>query len=75
MYCSSEFLYWPIEFLLRCYLARDTRVSMEMEEEIKRWTACRRSARVMEIIQDMTTVSEASRRYDLAPPLVRSLST
>ena len=42
-------------------------MSMEMEEEIKRWTARRKSALVMEIIQGATTVSEASRRYDLAP--------
>ena len=40
---------------------------MEMEAEIKRWTARRRAALVMEIIRGTTTVAEASRRYDLAP--------
>lgn len=30
-----------------------------MEEEIKRWTARRKSQLVMETIQDKTTVSEA----------------
>jgi transposase-like protein len=38
-----------------------------MEEEIKRWTAKRKSALVVEIIQGKTTVSEASRTYDLPP--------
>jgi transposase-like protein len=42
-------------------------MSMEMDEEIKRWTARRKSALVMEIIQGTTTVAEASRRYDLQP--------
>lgn len=42
-------------------------MSMEMDEEIKRWTARRKSALVMEIIQGTTTVSEASRQYDLQP--------
>jgi transposase-like protein len=42
-------------------------MSIEMDEEIKRWTARRKSALVMEIIQGATTVAEASRRYDLAP--------
>jgi len=38
-----------------------------MEEEIKRWTAKRKSALVVEIIQGKTTISEASRAYDLPP--------
>lgn len=42
-------------------------MSMERKEEIKRWTARRKSALVMEIIQGATTVAEASRRYDLTP--------
>ena len=42
-------------------------MSMEMEEEIKRWTARRKSALVREIIQGTKTVAEESRRYDLAP--------
>jgi len=38
-----------------------------MEDEIKRWTAKRKSALVLDIIQGKTTVAEASRSYDLAP--------
>ncbi len=42
-------------------------MSAVMEEEIKRWTARRKSALVLEIIQGKTTVSEASRQFDLTP--------
>lgn len=42
-------------------------MSIEMDEEIKRWTAKRKSALVMEIIQGKKTVAEASRQFDLAP--------
>jgi hypothetical protein len=38
-----------------------------MADEIKRWTAKRNSALVVEIIQGKTTVAEASRSYDLPP--------
>lgn len=38
-----------------------------MEEEIKRWTARRKAALVLEIIQGKTTVAEASRSFDLPP--------
>ncbi|MFC4207618.1 DUF1153 domain-containing protein [Vreelandella malpeensis] len=38
-----------------------------MNEDIKRWTAKRKSARVMEIIQGKQTVTEASRAFDLTP--------
>ena len=38
-----------------------------MDEEIKRWTAKRKSALVTEIIQGKTTVSEAARAHDLTP--------
>ena len=38
-----------------------------MDEQIKRWTAKRKSALVLEIIQGKTTVAEASRAYDLPP--------
>jgi len=41
-----------------------------MEDEIKRWTARRKSALVLDIIQGKTTVSEASRAYDLSPSKV-----
>ena len=42
-------------------------MSMTMEDDIKRWTAKRKSALVMEIIQGKTTISEASRSFDIAP--------
>ena len=42
-------------------------MSITMDEEIKRWTARRKSALVLEIIQDRTTVAEASRQFDLPP--------
>lgn len=42
-------------------------MSTKMEDEIKRWTAKRKSALVLDIIQGKTTVSEASRAYDLTP--------
>ena len=42
-------------------------MSAMMEEEIKRWTARRKAALVLEIIQGKTTVSEASREFDLTP--------
>ncbi|WP_019305579.1 DUF1153 domain-containing protein, partial [Xanthomonas oryzae] len=37
------------------------------EEQIKRWTARRKSALVLEIIQGKTTVALASRQFDLTP--------
>ena len=42
-------------------------MSMTMDEEIKRWTARRKSALVLEIIQGQTTIAEASREFDLPP--------
>src|SRR3546814_8070304 len=59
--CSSDLN------LLRCNLAKETSMSAVMEEEIKRWTARRKSALVLEIIQGKTTVAEASRQFDLTP--------
>lgn len=41
-------------------------MSTTMEEEIKRWTARRKSALVMEILQGKTPVVEASRQFDLS---------
>ena len=38
-----------------------------MEDEIKRWTARRKAALVLEIIQGKTTVAEANRAHDLPP--------
>lgn len=43
-------------------------MSTLMEEEIKRWTAKRKTALILEIIQGKTSVSEASRTYDLPQP-------
>ena len=42
-------------------------MSVVMDEEIKRWTARRKSALVLDIIQGKTTVAEASRAFDLSP--------
>lgn len=42
-------------------------MSGAMEDEIKRWTARRKAALVVEIIQGKTTVAEASRAFDLPP--------
>ncbi len=38
-----------------------------MEDSIKRWSAKRKAALVVEIIQGKTTVAAASRAYDLSP--------
>lgn len=40
-------------------------MSTMMEDDMKCWTAKRKSALVLNIIQGKTTVSEASRTYDL----------
>ncbi|QNN55722.1 DUF1153 domain-containing protein [Diaphorobacter ruginosibacter] len=42
-------------------------MSTLMEDDIKRWTAKRKTTLVLDIIQGKTTVSEASRAYDLNP--------
>jgi transposase-like protein len=42
-------------------------MSAVMEEDIKRWTARRKAALVLEIIQGKTTVAAASRSFDLPP--------
>lgn len=42
-------------------------MSNPQDEDIKRWTAKRKSALVLDIIQGKTTVAEASRQYDLPP--------
>lgn len=44
-------------------------MSEMMEEEVKRWTARRNSALVLEIIQGKTTEAAASRHCLLAPVL------
>jgi transposase-like protein len=47
-------------------------MSVEMEEEIQRWTARRKSALVQDIIQAKTTGSESSRQFDLPPSEIES---
>ncbi len=42
-------------------------MSVTMDDSIKRWTAKRKTALVVEIIQGKTTVAEASRAYDPSP--------
>ncbi|RRT98010.1 transposase, partial [Stenotrophomonas sp. 278] len=42
-------------------------MSEMMGEEIKRWTARRKTALVLEIIQGKTSVAAASRQFDLTP--------
>jgi len=42
-------------------------MSAVMDEEIKRWTARRKSALVLEFVQGKTTVEEASRAFDITP--------
>jgi hypothetical protein len=42
-------------------------MSVTMDDSIKRWTAKRKTALVVEIIPGKTTVAEASRAYDLSP--------
>lgn len=42
-------------------------MSKSMDETVERWTAKRKTALVIEIIQGKTTVAEASRTYDLTP--------
>ena len=42
-------------------------MSAVMEEDITRWTARRKAALVLEIIQGKTTVAEASQSFDLPP--------
>src|SRR5690606_19733487 len=40
---------------------------MTIEDSFKRWTAKRKTALVIEIIQGKTTVAKASRSFDLSP--------
>src|SRR5699024_1944621 len=47
-------------------------MSIAMKRDIKRWTAKRKSALVLDIIQGKTTIAEASRAYDLSPAEIES---
>ncbi len=42
-------------------------MSVIVGEDFKRWTAKRKAALVMDIIQGKTSISEASRSFDLPP--------
>lgn len=41
-------------------------MSVVMDESIRRWTAKRKTALVIEVTQGRTTVAEASRSFDLS---------
>jgi hypothetical protein len=43
-------------------------MSIEMDEEIKRWTTRRKSALVLDISHGKITVNESSRQFDLLLP-------
>lgn len=43
-----------------------------MREEVKRWTAKRKSALVLEILRGQRTISECSREYGLTPSELES---
>jgi transposase-like protein len=47
-------------------------MSIDMDEEIKRWAARRKSALVLDIIQGKPTVSESLRQFDLPPSEIES---
>jgi transposase-like protein len=47
-------------------------MSTEMNENVKRWTAKRKMALVLDIIQGKTTTAEASRSFDLSPSEVET---
>ena len=42
-------------------------MSIQMEDDIKRWTAKRETALILDIIQGETTWAEASQSFDLPP--------
>lgn len=42
-------------------------MSTDLPDEIKRWTAKRRTALVLELLRGETTVNEAARKHDLKP--------
>ena len=48
-------------------MAETNQAPSDQLDDVKRWTAKRKSALVLEIIKGQTSVSEASRKYDLAP--------
>lgn len=47
-------------------------MGLKMEDEVKRWTARRKSALVLDLIQGKTAMAQANRAYDLAPSEVET---
>jgi hypothetical protein len=47
-------------------------MNMELDEEIGRWTARRKSALIMGIVQRKTIFSELSQQFDLPPLEIES---
>jgi len=43
---------------------------MEEKSEIKRFTAKKKAAIVLDIFQGKTTITEVSRKYDLTPAVI-----
>ena len=64
---GTDDVYGPTDFLLRSYFTKENLVSVIVEEDLKRWTAKRKAALVMDIIQGKTSVSEVFRSFDLPP--------
>jgi transposase-like protein len=65
-------VYRPSEILLMLQ-RRKRSDERTVGQNIKRWTAKRKSALVIEIIQGKTTLAEASRSYDLGPSEIENL--
>ena len=65
--CSWRSCNDPVNFCSGVILDKETQMSKKMEKEIKRWTAKRTTALVLEIIQGKTTVSVARGSFDIAP--------
>lgn len=47
-------------------------MSVTMQDSITRWTATRKTALVVAIMQGKTTVADASRAHDISPPETRA---
>jgi transposase-like protein len=47
-------------------------MSTELDDEIKRWTAKRKSALILEILQGKQSISEASRLHDVTPAEIKA---
>ena len=47
-------------------------MSLSMDEEMKRWTARRKTALMLENIQGKSRIAEANRAYDLPPSKIEA---